>query len=121
MPPPLRGRFAAIDVGSNGIRLRVIEASKQVGETALTIKELVNQRASVRLGTEVYLTGRLPPPSIGQACGVLRGFRQILDEQKIDAYRATATSAVREAKNRATLVERVRREAGIELDVIEGI
>ena len=120
MPSPPRGRFAAIDVGSNGIRLRVIEATRD-GSGALSVRELVNQRAAVRLGTEVYLTGRLPPASISQASGVLRGFRQVLDEQKVDGYRATATSAVREAKNGATLVERARREAGIELDVIEGI
>lgn len=123
MPSPVRGRFAAIDVGSNGIRLRVVEATRPEAGAGggLVVKELVNQRAAVRLGTEVYLTGRLPPASIGQASGVLRGFREILDEQKVDAYRATATSAVREAKNGATLVERARREAGIELDVIEGI
>ncbi len=125
MPLPLRegarGRFAAIDVGSNGIRLRVIEAEKRGSGRELTVRELVNQRAAVRLGAEVYLTGRLPPASISQASTVLRGFREVLDEQKVDAYRATATSAVREAKNGATLVERVRREAGIELDVIEGV
>ena len=44
-----------------------------------------------------------------------------MDEAHVDAYRATATSAVREAKNRETLVERARREAGIELEVIEGV
>jgi exopolyphosphatase/guanosine-5'-triphosphate,3'-diphosphate pyrophosphatase len=121
MATPARGRFAAIDVGSNGIRLRIVEATKPGAGRELVLRELVNQRAAVRLGTEVYLTGRLPPASIGQASTVLRGFRQILDEQKVDAYRATATSAVREAKNGATLVERARREAGIELDVIEGI
>ena len=44
-----------------------------------------------------------------------------MDDAKVDAYRATATSAVREASNGATLVERARREAGIELEVIEGV
>ena len=44
-----------------------------------------------------------------------------MDDAKVDAYRATATSAVREAANGATLVERARREAGIELEVIEGV
>src|SRR6476619_8135047 len=59
--------------------------------------------------------------SIGQACAALREFRDAMNGAKVDAYRATATSAVREASNGATLVERARREAGIELEVIAGI
>ncbi|HEY2367880.1 MAG TPA: hypothetical protein VGH87_15890, partial [Polyangiaceae bacterium] len=84
-------------------------------------REIANLRAAVRLGTEVFLSGRLAPSSIGQACSALREFRRAMDEAHVDAYRATATSAVREAKNRETLVERARREAGIELEVIEGV
>jgi len=128
-----RARFAAIDVGSNAIRLRIVEASapdKDAGQLSLpdTIgkngegwREIANLRAAVRLGTEVFLTGKLAPASIGQACSALREFRRAMDEAHVDAYRATATSAVREAKNAATLVERARREAGVELDVIEGV
>src|SRR5581483_4112422 len=63
----------------------------------------------------------LAPASIGQACDALRGFRAEMDRAKVDAYRAIATSAVREAKNGATLVERARREANVELETIEGI
>jgi exopolyphosphatase/guanosine-5'-triphosphate,3'-diphosphate pyrophosphatase len=123
-------RFAAIDVGSNAIRLRIVEAHPPQ-ESQLTLgvdakngdgwREIANLRAAVRLGTEVFLTGKLAPASIGQACGALREFRRAMDEAHVDAYRATATSAVREAKNRETFVERARREAGIELDVIEGV
>ncbi len=123
-------RFAAIDVGSNAIRLRIVEASApQQSQLSLPVdakngegwREIANLRAAVRLGTEVFLTGKLAPSSIGQACNALREFRRAMDEAHVDAYRATATSAVREAKNRETLVERARREAGVELEVIEGI
>jgi len=126
-----QARFAAIDVGSNAIRLRIVEASApQVSQLSLPAtegkngegwREIANLRAAVRLGTEVFLTGRLAPSSIGQACGALREFRRAMDEAHVDAYRATATSAVREAKNRETFVERARREAGVELEVIEGV
>jgi exopolyphosphatase / guanosine-5'-triphosphate,3'-diphosphate pyrophosphatase len=118
-------RFAALDVGSNALRLRVIEAqapSRAVDRSQLTLlpseresptgwRELLSLRAPVRLGTEVFVTGKLAPASIGQA----------MDQLGVDAYRATATSAVREASNGATLVERARREARIELEVIEGV
>jgi len=129
-------RFAAIDVGSNAIRLRVVEAdapSTPPGERAqlpLALgeqdparawRELASVRASVRLGGEVFAAGRLAPASIGQACEALREFRATMDAHGVDAYRAIATSAMREARNGATLVERARREARIELEVIEGI
>jgi exopolyphosphatase/guanosine-5'-triphosphate,3'-diphosphate pyrophosphatase len=127
-------RFAAVDVGSNALRLRVIEASAPshrpkaqlalLPDTATSSgpwRDLATLRAPVRLGAEVFLSGRLAPASIGQACDVLREFKAEMDKAKVDAYRAIATSAVREAKNGATLVERARREAGIELETIEGI
>ncbi len=126
-------RFAAIDVGSNALRLRVVEATapSQTPRDQLPLlpdregvepwRDVTSLRASVRLGAEVFVSGRLAPASIGQACDALRSFREEMDRLKVDAYRAIATSAVREAKNGATLVERARREAGIELEAIEGI
>jgi exopolyphosphatase/guanosine-5'-triphosphate,3'-diphosphate pyrophosphatase len=128
-------RFAAIDVGSNALRLRIIEAGAPhhpLGGQQLELlpngptrergwTEIVAERASVRLGSDVFVSGRLSPGLIGQACAALRQFRGVMDNANVDVYRAVATSAVREAKNRATLAERARREAGIELEVIEGI
>ncbi len=125
-------RFAAIDVGTNALRLRVVEAtrSSRTKREQLTLlpgerdpgwKQVLSLRAAVRLGGEVFLSGRIAPASIGQACAALKEFRREMDAAKVDAYRATATSAVREASNGTTLVERARREAGIELEVIEGV
>src|SRR5260221_11580769 len=122
-------RFAAIDVGSNALRLRVVEASapspRVKGQVALTPeglwRDLATLRSPVRLGAEVFVSGRLAPASIGQACDALREFRQEMDRWKVDAYRAIATSAVREAKNGGTLVERARREAGVELEAVQGV
>jgi exopolyphosphatase/guanosine-5'-triphosphate,3'-diphosphate pyrophosphatase len=127
-------RFAAIDVGSNALRLRIVEASGPSSPSRAQLpllpgdrespgpwRELVGLRAPVRLGGEVFVSGRLTPASIGQACDALRQFRAEMDKTKVDAYRAIATSAVREAKNGATLLERARREANVDLEVIEGI
>src|SRR5262249_28578788 len=123
-------RFAALDLGSNALRLRIIEAfAARAGDGQLsllpseggTFRELKSLRAPVRLGSEVFVTGRLAAASIGQACAAVREFPQEGDAAKVDVYRATATSAVREAQNGSTLVERARREAGIELEVIEGV
>src|SRR3954454_22945049 len=123
-------RFAALDLGSNALRLRIVEAhSGPMGreqlellpESGASFREVTSLRAPVRLGSEVFVTGRLASASLGQACNALRDFRTAMDAAKVDVYRATATSAVREAANGATAVERARREAGIELEVIEGV
>jgi exopolyphosphatase/guanosine-5'-triphosphate,3'-diphosphate pyrophosphatase len=123
-------RFAALDLGSNALRLRIVEANAPalgreqlslLPEASTSFREVTSLRAPVRLGSEVFVTGRLASASIGAACSALRDFRQAMDAAKVDVYRATATSAVREASNGATLVERARREAGIELEVIEGV
>lgn len=126
-------RFAAIDVGSNAIRMRIVDATAPLSargdeqlallsqETEPVLREVMSQRAPVRLGTEVFLTGKLTPASISQACVALREFKVAMDAAGVSAYRATATSAVREAQNGATLAERARREAGVDLEIIEGV
>jgi exopolyphosphatase/guanosine-5'-triphosphate,3'-diphosphate pyrophosphatase len=119
-------------VGSNAIRMRIVEASAPLGrngggqlallqEKEPQVREILSQRAPVRLGTEVFLTGKLTPQSIGQACTALREFKTAMDAAGVSAYRATATSAVREAQNGSTLAERARREAGVDLEIIEGV
>jgi exopolyphosphatase/guanosine-5'-triphosphate,3'-diphosphate pyrophosphatase len=127
---PVMARFAALDVGSNAMRVRIVEVHVDgspkeqlglLGQAAPQVREIASLRAPVRLGGEVFATGRLTPASIGQACAALRDFRAAMDAAKVDVYRATATSAVREAGNGAILVERARREAGIELEIIEGV
>ncbi|MCL2726550.1 MAG: Ppx/GppA family phosphatase [Polyangiaceae bacterium] len=123
-------RFAALDLGTNALRLRIVEAHSSsrdreqlllLPESGTGFREITSLRAPVRLGSEVFVTGQLASSSIGQACSALREFRAAMDSAKVDAYRATATSAVREASNGPTLVERARREAGIDLEIIEGV
>jgi exopolyphosphatase/guanosine-5'-triphosphate,3'-diphosphate pyrophosphatase len=109
-------RFAAIDVGSNAMRLRVIEALSPD-----QVREVAAERAPVRLGHDVFLTGRLAPSAALEAVDALKAFREVMREAGVDAYRAVATSAVREAQNADLLIERAEREAGIKLDVIEGV
>jgi exopolyphosphatase/guanosine-5'-triphosphate,3'-diphosphate pyrophosphatase len=109
-------RFAAIDVGSNAMRLRIVEANAPDD-----VRDVAAERAAVRLGRDVFLTGRLAPTALADAVDALKRFRDAMRAANVDAYRAVATSAVREAKNAEVLVERAAREAGIKLDVIEGV
>ena len=112
-------RFAAIDIGSNAMRLRVVEASHP--NDAQSFREVESRRAAVRLGADAFSTRELSPEALRAACVALRDFRKVMEDTGVVAYRATATSAVRETRNADVLVERARREADIHLEVIEGV
>jgi exopolyphosphatase/guanosine-5'-triphosphate,3'-diphosphate pyrophosphatase len=112
---PFPFRVAAIDAGSNAIRF---VAAEFVGPTHWV--ELEVQRVPVRLGHNVFLTGELDEATMLAAVEAMAAFRRALDTHRVSGYRAVATSAVREARNGAVLVERIRRECGIGLETITG-
>lgn len=112
---PFPFRVAAIDAGSNAIRF---VAAEFVGPTHWV--ELEVQRVPVRLGHAVFLTGELEEGTMAAAVEAMATFRRALDTHGVSRYRAVATSAVREARNGAVLVERIRRECGIGLETITG-
>ncbi|WP_437619153.1 Ppx/GppA phosphatase family protein [Sorangium sp. So ce1151] len=135
-------RLAAIDIGSNAIRLRIVDVDPPAlgafgagWDPALAgpssgapdaprfhpFRDVHADRASVRLGHDVFTKGRLEPGVIGAACEALRRFRTAMDAAKVDRYRAVATSAAREAQNGDLFVERAAREAGVHVEVIEGV
>ncbi|WP_437596370.1 Ppx/GppA phosphatase family protein [Sorangium sp. So ce590] len=135
-------RLAAIDIGSNAIRLRIVDVDPPAlgafgagREPALAggsagahdaprfhpFRDVHGDRAPVRLGHDVFTKGRLESGVIGAACEALRRFRTAMDAAKVDRYRAVATSAAREAQNGDLFVERAAREAGVHVEVIEGV
>ncbi len=109
-------RVGVVDMGSNAIRVMAAEFIAPA-----TWTELVSERIPVRLGHRVYQTGRLEDDAIGAAVEAMARFADILQQLGIEHYRAVATSAVRESRNGRKLVERVRRETGLSLEVISGV
>lgn len=108
-------RVAAIDVGSNAIRFVAAEFT-----SARTFTVLDEERAAVRLGHGVFLSGRLAPSAMDGAIAAMASFSSRMTSLGVEYYRAVATSAVREARNGEELLARMRAEAGLELDVIGG-
>lgn len=118
-------RLAAIDIGSNALRLRIVEVDPPAmgpdGPRFTAFRDVFVDRAPVRLGHDVFTNGLIAPAVIGAACEALRRFRVAMDGAKVDRYRAVATSAAREATNGDVFVERAEREAGVHVTVIEGV
>jgi exopolyphosphatase/guanosine-5'-triphosphate,3'-diphosphate pyrophosphatase len=118
-------RLAAIDIGSNAIRLRIVDVDPPVigpdGPRFSPFRDVLADRAAIRLGHDVFTKGYIETTVLGAACEALRKFRQAMDDAKVDRYRAVATSAAREASNGDLFVERAAREAGVHVEVIEGV
>lgn len=106
--------LAAIDVGSNAMRLRIVRS----GDSGRHL-EVASLRAPVRLGAEVFATGKISAETLERAADAFTRFRDLMDEVGIDAHRAVATSATREALNGRAVV-RAAKASGIDLDVIDG-
>lgn len=111
MPDPVH--IAAIDAGSNAIRLSVARAY-----SALDIEPLATERYPLRLGEGVFVRHRFSEELLKKAVKGFRRLREVMDDFGVTRYRAVATSASREAENRKTLVRRVKQTSGIELEVI---
>lgn len=106
--------MAAIDAGSNAIRVLIVEIRDG------HVVPLASERVAVRLGSGTFSTGRLRRKVIDDAVAAFCRFRALFDQHGVVAYRAVATSAVRSAKNRERLIDRLFREAQIDLEVIDG-
>ncbi|MGA9183913.1 MAG: Ppx/GppA phosphatase family protein [Candidatus Acidiferrales bacterium] len=106
-------QLAAIDAGSNAIRLVIARAT-----SPQHIQILDNERAAVRLGHNAFTRRMLDNDTIDRAVRAFRDFRERMDRHHVGAYRAVATSAAREARNYRSLMERIQRKTGIELEVI---
>lgn len=108
-------RFAAIDIGSNGMRLAIAEPDGTGGARILH-----SERAAVRLGHHAFTTGRLDPKTADSAIKALKGFAKSIKEHGVDHVRAVATSAVREATDGNAFKRRVKQQTGIKLHIVDG-
>lgn len=108
--------IAAIDVGSNAIRL-VIGELDRYGD----IKILKKVREPVRLGQDVFATGQISPKAREKAIGAFRKFQKLMQDHGVTRAKAVATSAVRESGDRDLLIQEIKNATGISVEVIDGL
>jgi exopolyphosphatase / guanosine-5'-triphosphate,3'-diphosphate pyrophosphatase len=108
--------IAAIDAGSNAVRLSVARAY-----SALDIEPLHSERYSLRLGEGVFVRHRFSEDTVKKGVKAFQHFREIMDEFGVTRYRAVATSASREARNRDAFVRKIKSKSKIELEVISPV
>lgn len=105
--------FAAIDVGSYELSMKIFEVSKARG-----MKEIDHIRYGIDMGTESYTTGKLSYERVDELCGILREFKDIMKTYQVADYVAYGTSAIRESENTAILLDQIQQRTGIHIGVL---
>ncbi|WP_067035265.1 exopolyphosphatase [Allomuricauda sp. CP2A] len=112
-------KFAAIDIGSNAIRLLINNVIEQKDKpTAFKKSELV--RVPVRLGEDSFLRGEISERNLDRLVKTMCSFDLLMKVYGVEKYMACATSALREANNGTEVIERIKKESGIQIKIIDG-
>lgn len=110
--------FAAIDIGSNAMRLLFCRVYEVDGKAHFSKEELV--RMPIRLGEDVFLQGKISDTKAQRLVTTLRGFGDLIRAYGVVGYRAVATSAMRDATNGEEIITRISKESGINVEIIDG-
>lgn len=105
--------FAAIDVGSFELAMKIFEISPKTG-----MREIDHIRHRIDLGTETYATGKMAYERVDELCRYLNEYTKIMKGYKVSEYRAYGTSAIRETENTAIILDQIRQRTGIRMEVL---
>lgn len=112
-------KYAAVDIGSNAIRLLITTVIEKEGfPTQFKKTSLV--RLPIRLGADVFLKGNVSPGNYQRLLDAMHAYSLIIKTHKVVAFRACATSAMREAKNGKEIVSKLKAATGIDIQIIDG-
>lgn len=111
--------YAAIDIGSNAVRLLI----KSVDPDAVPekmFKKVMLLRVPLRLGFDVFSIGELSEKKAEKLRRLMKAFRQLMKVYEVDDYRACATSAMRDARNGKEIIKKIEKDTGIHIEIIDG-
>ncbi len=111
-------KFAAVDIGSNAVRLLLSRVIYDGAYPFIKKESLV--RMPIRLGEDAFVKKRISDEKVGQLLHTMKAFRHLIDAYQVIDYMACATSAMREAENGKEIAEQVRQHSSINLHIIAG-
>jgi exopolyphosphatase/guanosine-5'-triphosphate,3'-diphosphate pyrophosphatase len=111
-------RYAAIDIGSNAVRLLIADINQT--EKGFEFKKNTLVRVPLRLGDDAFLDKHISDRKIEDLVKTMSAFRNLMDVYGVTAYLACATSAMRESDNGKEIVKLLKKRANIDLEIIEG-
>lgn len=112
-------KYAAIDIGSNAMRLLIANIIEEPGkETQFSKSSLV--RVPIRLGQDAFTVGEITEENIERMIDAMKAFKLLMKVHKVEKYMACATSAMREAYNGKEVVDLIKKKADIKIEIIDG-
>lgn len=111
-------RYAAIDIGSNAVRLLIADIIQT--DKKILFKKNTLIRVPLRLGDDAFLEKNISGTKTEELVKTMIAFRNLMDVYKVSDYMACATSAMREAKNGQRIVQQIKKEAFIDLEIVAG-
>ena len=111
-------KYAAIDIGSNAVRILVTSVVSYKKKTVFLKNALV--RVPIRLGQDAFTNGNISDKNIKRMIKSMKAFKLLMEVHGVKDYLAFATSALRDAKNGSYLVEKVLKKSGIKIEIIDG-
>lgn len=111
-------KLAAIDIGSNSVRLLITNVIPDGEETHY--KKSSMTRLPVRLGADAFINGKISKKNFKRMVDGMIAYQHIMKVHGVTDYRACATSAMREAGNGESLVKKIYEETGIRIEIIDG-
>ncbi|EKT3967312.1 rod shape-determining protein [Flavobacterium psychrophilum] len=112
-------KYAAIDIGSNAMRLLITNIVEQQGkETQFNKSALI--RVPIRLGQDAFTIGEITEENIDRMVDAMKAFKLLMKVYKVEQYMACATSAMREAYNGKEVVEIIKKKAEVKIEIIDG-
>ncbi len=112
-------KYAAIDIGSNAIRLLVANIIISKNKEA-QFKKSSLVRVPIRLGADTFVKGTISKDNIARIVDAMEAFKLLMKVHKVEHYKACATSAMREAKNGKEVVRTIFNKTGVQIDIIGG-
>ena len=111
-------RYAAIDIGSNAVRLLIADIKETNG--TVTFKKNTLVRVPLRLGDDAFLNQHISERKAADLVKTMLAFKNLMDVYRVNDYMACATSAMREAQNGQDIVRTIKTEADINLEIVRG-
>jgi exopolyphosphatase / guanosine-5'-triphosphate,3'-diphosphate pyrophosphatase len=112
-------KYAAIDIGSNAMRLLVANIIEEKGKEAQFTKSAL-VRVPIRLGQDAFTVGEISQENIERMVDAMKAFKLLMKVHKVEKYMACATSAMREAYNGKEVVDLIKKKADIKIEIIDG-
>ncbi len=112
-------KYAAIDIGSNAVRLLISNVIEEKGKPVVFKKNSL-VRVPIRLGADVFIKGKISKENIQRMLDTMLAFKLLMKSHKVVKYKACATSAMRESKNGNEVVNSILEHSGVSIDIIDG-